>query len=452
MGASADLRYERLCARLFVQNTFAIKLGLERMQSALARLDHPDRAFEVVVVAGTNGKGTTGALLSTLLRARGHRVGFYTSPHLCDLRERFRVDGTPLPRAEVLDLAAATIAVFGGFGTLDVDDAALGREVAARWGWPRPEDIAAEERLTFFELTTIMALEGFRRRGVDIAVLEVGLGGRLDAVNAVEPALTVITSIGLDHQEYLGESLGEIAAEKAGTMRAGRPTVVAPQAAEAMASLEAVAASLGATLHHAATTLPVALPDWLQHGFEPNVATAWTALQLLHPEASPDTLAAVLSTFRWPGRRDLVTLGTGELAGLWLLDAAHNPHGAETLARWLQASPQWAPAAGVFGAMRDKDIAGVAAHLVARVPRWWTTAPNTPRAATPEALAEIVEAAGGIVTPADSVRAALVEARCFAGDAPVLVCGSIYLLGEVLTTLEAGDGFFALVVRDLSEP
>ncbi|MFB6374426.1 MAG: folylpolyglutamate synthase/dihydrofolate synthase family protein, partial [Bradymonadaceae bacterium] len=201
-GEVGEKRWRAFCESLSAEAKFGVELGLESMRRALAAEGHPERASTAVLVAGTNGKGGTAAYISGLLQAHGRRVGLYTSPHLIDPAERFRVDGRPLARERIVHHAAPILEAYGGEG---------------------------DPALTYFELTTLIATRLFDAMDVDVAVYEVGLGGRLDAVNAIEPSVSAITCIDTDHTAYLGDNLADIAREKCGIARPGRPLIVGRQ-------------------------------------------------------------------------------------------------------------------------------------------------------------------------------------------------------------------------------
>lgn len=435
-----DALYAAFTQRLFAQNQFTIKLGLDNMRAALQLARDPQHSFSCVTVAGTNGKGTTCSLLANLLQASGACVGLYSSPHLVDLRERFRVQGQIADAQSTLEIGAAALLRFGGDPPMPEALRCLGEASLRRLGW---DTDSPAPTLTFFELTTLMALELFRQRGVQLAIMEVGLGGRLDATNALEPALTGVARIGLDHQQYLGDTLALIAAEKAAIARAGRPCVVAPQAPQAQASIQQVLQRIGA-LPVEATTPEQALPGWLQGDFGDNAALAlglWhQARRLGLVEISPVDVSQVLEQARWPGRRDLVTLAGRP----WLLDVAHNPQGIESVLQFLALRGAPAPQVGLLGMMGDKDVDGVAQAL-ARLPRvrWVVTCAQTPRAMPAQELSARLRAAGVQVL---HEAQALPEALALLPPPPqeVLVCGSVYLLGELLEHLNAPEGFFGL--------
>ncbi|MEN9841237.1 MAG: hypothetical protein RL376_1037, partial [Verrucomicrobiota bacterium] len=217
--------YAAICERLYALKARGVSFGIDRMRGFARQLGHPERAQPIIHIAGTNGKGSVAAMVASILRAAGRRTGLYTSPHLVRLGERVQVDGVPLSEAEIVAY----------FAELEPLVAALERE-------------SPGEAPSFFELMTAMAFLQFSRRGCDVAVVEVGLGGRLDATNIVTPAVSVITSIGLDHCELLGNTLEEIAAEKAGIIKPGVPVVMGHLPAAAEAVVRAIAAGRGAPL------------------------------------------------------------------------------------------------------------------------------------------------------------------------------------------------------------
>ena len=412
---------------LFSLETLGIKLGLDNIRRLLADLDHPDRAFHSIVIAGTNGKGSVAAMLERALRAAGWRTGRYTSPHLISLNERFAVDG----RA--------------------VSDDAM-RESAERM---RAAALRMNPPPTFFEATTAMACDLFRASGVDVAVMEVGLGGRLDATNALEPVATAITAIDFDHQSLLGSTLREIAGEKAGIIKPGIPIVLAPNPDEAEAVVRSMAAAKRAPLIHAQAGADVS-SSFLNGRLTLRIQTARgiygplelglrgrhqmvNALTMVRvAEVLDETTAlavpasAIESGMRdveWPARLQMTSWRGAPV----LVDAAHNPAGSRALAEYVREVHGQLPF--VFAAMRDKDIAGILAPLVPVMSALILTMPRTPRAASVDELDAIAAAVAPDVprvhaaTPLDALDAA---AR--AGQ-PVAVAGSLYLAGEVLAAL-----------------
>ena len=403
---SDPLRY------LFGLEQFGIKFGLDNIAAIVARLGHPERAFASVHVAGTNGKGSVTAMVDAALRAAGHRSARYTSPHLLDLAERFVIDGRPVERASMVaavDHVRDAVEALRAEGTLDVHP-------------------------TFFEVTTAVAFELFRRAGVRIAVLEVGLGGRLDATNVVAPIATAITSIALDHQKYLGETLRAIAIEKAGIVKPGVPVVVGPMAPEAASAIDEVAASRGAPIVRAVTSDAAEFAIGLAGAHQR--ANAAVALQLLRLVdvggfAVPRrAIADGLAHPQWPGRLETRRLADGREL---LLDAAHNPAGAAALASYLRDDPERRPL--VFAAMQDKDIDGMLRELLPAVGSLVATRASTPRSADPNlvaARARAIDPPREIAT-APSVSAALDEA--WRRSTRIVVAGSIFLLGDAMQQL-----------------
>jgi dihydrofolate synthase/folylpolyglutamate synthase len=380
----------------------SIRFGLERMERALDALGRPERDLAVLHVAGTNGKGSTCAMSAEALRLAGHRVGLYTSPHLVRFHERIQVDGRPIPE-EVL--------------VARID------EVRRACPWHERE---GEDRLTYFEFATLVGLLHLARERVDAAVVEVGLGGRFDATNAVVPRVTAVSRIGLDHMQFLGDRVEAIAREKAGIFKRGVPAVVASdQPPGALEALRDEAAVRGAPFHVAEARWngAVGLQGAHQRG---NAALAASALRLLSASGvrvGEQEIAAGIATARWPGRLE-------EMAGV-LLDGAHNPDGAAALAAALRALHPGRPVELVFGVLSDKDHEGMLAALGPAVRAIHLVAPDSPRARTAEGC---LVAAGRLGKPVDahgSFREALSCARRSAGaQGLVCVAGSLYLVGE----------------------
>lgn len=417
---------------LFSLEMLGIKLGLDNIRRLLADLDHPDRAFHSIVIAGTNGKGSVAAMLERALRAAGWRTGLYTSPHLIRLNERFAIDGQA------------------------VDDEAMragaeGIRHAARKINPPP---------TFFEATTALACELFRTSGVDVAVMEVGLGGRLDATNALEPVATAITAVDFDHQAHLGSTIEQIAAEKAGIIKTGVPVVLGANPAEVRDVVRRIAADRRAPLVDAAASVdvestfdegrltltmrthgarygPVTLGLRGRHQRE-NATTLVALAEAIDRHTAIGVPASAIETglrdVEWPARLQMLTWhGTPVL-----VDAAHNPSGARALAAYVSEVHGRAPF--VFAAMQDKDIEGVLAPLVPVMASLTLTRPSTPRAASLESLAATAARVAPVVpvtamaSPAAAVEQAARDAAVRAG-APVVVAGSLYLAGDVLAAL-----------------
>jgi dihydrofolate synthase/folylpolyglutamate synthase len=398
---------------LFALEQFGIKFGLENITTIVARLGHPERAFYSVHIAGTNGKGSVTAMVDAALRAAGHRSARYTSPHLVDLAERFVIDGRPV-RGEAL--AAAVDDVRGAVDGLIADG-----------GLTAPP--------TFFEVTTAVAFEIFRRAGVEVAVLEVGLGGRLDATNVVAPpslVATAITSIAFDHQRYLGTTLREIAIEKAGIIKPGVPVVVGPLDPDAAAAIDDVAASRGAPVIRASASdcdsMTVGLAGAHQRS---NAAVALGLLQQLDARGiavSALAIEAGLARPHWPGRLEVRRLADGREL---LLDAAHNPAGAAALASYLRAEGG-EPRPLVFAAMQDKDVAGMFAALLPAVGRLIVTRASNARSAEPELLAQQARASQHALPIAIAPDLDEALAAAWRASPRIVVAGSIFLLGDVM--------------------
>jgi dihydrofolate synthase/folylpolyglutamate synthase len=419
---------------------FGIKFGLETMRTLVAEMGHPERACPSLLIAGTNGKGSVAAYCDAALRASGLRTGRYTSPHLVRVNERITVDGRAITDRDL------------GHAVRAVRDAA---ERLVRRG-------RLEAHPTFFEVLTAAAFAHFRRRRVDVAVLEVGLGGRLDATNVADPVASAIVSVDFDHEVYLGRTLAAIAGEKAGVMRAGRPTVVGPLAAEARRAVLARARESGARVVEArrgarvararrarlpsnddAGSFDLRTPTAFYAGLRPlpgahqrdNLLVAIRLLEEARRKGLPVDLRAVpgaVARTRWPGRLEGVP-GRPPL----VLDGAHNPAGARALAAHLDGGP---PFVLVFGAMADKDVRGLARELFPPAREIVLTRPRISRAAAPEELARRAGRLAARARREPSVARALALARRLArGDGPrtvVVVAGSLYLVGAVKALLE----------------
>ncbi|MEN9787108.1 MAG: Bifunctional protein FolC: Folylpolyglutamate synthase and Dihydrofolate synthase [Pseudomonadota bacterium] len=409
-----------------------MRLGLPRMRSFLAWLGDPHLRYPVIHVAGTNGKGSVTRMVAAMLEAHGLRVGVTTSPHLQHVNERIRIGRTPIPDAE-----------------LDALLTRLQREVRAWVAAEPPEDPAeAAVPLTWFEASVAAAFLHFADARVDVAVVEVGLGGRLDATNVVAPVATAVVTVGLDHTEQLGPDHASIAAEKAGVFKPGVPAVVGPVPHAALAVLRAVAAQVGAPFSAFGDTFDaggVAVdfayrgPGVAREGLalslegDHQVANAAVALRLVdvlpaHLRPSEPAIRAGLRLARNRGRLE-------RLAPDLVVDGAHNADGAAVLAAWLAARPR-AHRVLVLGAGGDKDVRAVVLALAPHVDEILTTRCAHPRARDPEALAGAVRDAvgGGLpVRAAGAVEHALPLARSRAEErgGEVIVAGSLFLVGAV---------------------
>jgi len=389
-----------------------IRLELDRMRDGLKRMGSPEKKLKVIHIAGTNGKGSVAAMIERGLRENGLRTGLYTSPHLHTFTERVRIDGEPVAKSEATTRLSSI------------------RAMLAEPGAPE---------LTFFEVATLLAFLCFRDREVDVVVLEVGLGGRLDATNVIpKPLLTVITRIARDHEQYLGTSIASIAGEKAGILKRGVRCLSGGEQASARRAIAKRAADIGATVQTLGAeiamrgkgtqlevdidglsmTVEVPLPGAHQRR---NAALAAAALLVLnrrlrlHRTASVDGIAATV----WPGRLESI-----EGPPRMLFDAAHNPDGAEALARFLRKQPETKRVL-VFGTMRDKNWRAMLGALLPEVSAAVFCAPPLGRAEDPRVLAAAFPGAHA----ASDVEAAVGRAQRLAGRRGlVVVCGSIFVL------------------------
>jgi dihydrofolate synthase / folylpolyglutamate synthase len=402
-------------AYLFGLEQFGIKFGLDNIRALVEGLGHPERAFRSVHIAGTNGKGSVTAMVDAALRAAGHRSARYTSPHLRDLTERFVIDAQPVSQqalAEVVDAIRVLVDNLRRDGVLDVQP-------------------------TFFEVTTAAAFELFRRARVDVAVLEVGLGGRLDATNVVVPEVTAITSIALDHELYLGSTLHEIALEKAGIIKPGVPVIIGELPGEAESAIAGVAARQGAELIHASAADADAFDVGLAGEYQrTNAGVAVRVLRALDARGARVGEAAIaqgLANPRWPGRLDLRQLPNGREV---LLDAAHNPAGAAALASYLSTwHPRDRKPPLVFGTMKDKNVAAMFAALLPAVGSVVLTRASTPRAADPDELARLARDMAPLEILVEQTPAAALN-LAWQRSPRIVVAGSIFLLGDVLKAIE----------------
>jgi dihydrofolate synthase / folylpolyglutamate synthase len=401
--------------------------GLERIEGLLGALGNPERRYTLVQVGGTNGKGSTAAMLAAMLRAQGRRVGLYTSPHLLTLRERIRVDGEAISEDALAD------------------------------GYDALATLIARADASMFEAITALALDWFEGEGVEVAVLEVGLGGRLDSTTVGVPAAAIVTRIDLDHQAWLGDTLGEIAAEKAAIVRPGVGAAVSSaQAPAAQAVLVQRACAVGVPLAMEGRELFVEVserslggqrlrchgPGWemndlllgLLGTYQPsNALLAVAAARALG--VPPSAIADGLLRARWPGRFEVRRAHGG-----WLvLDGAHNPGGALALAHSLTAYFAGQPLTLVVGVSADKDAAGILRALAPLAERVILTAASNPRAAAPADLAAAMPPTAAAVQTAASVEEALTLAGAPPRTPVVCVAGSLFLVGDALRTLGAGD-------------
>jgi dihydrofolate synthase/folylpolyglutamate synthase len=468
------MSYETAVARMYalgheLTQTPSHKFDLAHMRVLLEALNHPERKFPGVLIAGTNGKGSTAATLASILRASGLRTGLYTSPHLVRINERIRISGT-----EISD-----------------DDFALLHDVVDRTAERLVEEGELPWHPSFFEMLTAIAFEYFAQNKVEIAVLEVGMGGRLDATNVIQPRVSVITDISLDHQKFLGNTVAEIAREKAGIIRSGGVVVTLPQQPQANDVIGNTILELGAQGVSAVPYVPPVSPGSDPY-FVPsvdekpsiaenaeecaedaekstpqtevrisryplpvmgkqilvetplvgrhqlrNIALAIATAEVLSHQGfliTPEVIERGIRETRWPGRFQVMpSQGT---APEYIFDVAHNPAGAWALRSTLSACYEDRPLTFVFGAMLDKAIGEIAEILFPLAAQVIATRADNPRSATPDEIREAAARTGTDIEDAIDVGAALDRARSLAGPRGVVVItGSIYIVGEAMRVL-----------------
>jgi dihydrofolate synthase/folylpolyglutamate synthase len=467
------MSYETAVARMYalgheLTQTPSHKFDLAHMRVLLAALNHPELQFPGVLVAGTNGKGSTAATLASILRASGLRTGLYTSPHLVRMNERIRINGT-----EIND-----------------EDFALLHDVVDRTAERLVEDGELPWHPSFFEMLTAIAFEYFAQNKIAIVVLEVGMGGRLDATNVIDPRVSVITDISLDHQKFLGNTVSEIATEKAGIIRSGGIVVTLPQQPQANDVIGNTILELGAQGVSAVPYVPPVSPgsdEYLERRSEKpliaelahecaedaenshanfsspisryplqvmgkqilvetplvgrhqlrNIALAIAAAEVLSHQGfpiTPETIEGGIRTTRWPGRFQVMPAAAG--APEYVFDVAHNPAGAWALRSALSACYEDRPLTFVFGAMKDKAISEIAEILFPLAARVVATKADNPRSATPDEIREAASRTATDIEDAIDVASALDRARSLAGPGGIVVItGSIYIVGEAMRIL-----------------
>lgn len=399
---------------------FGSRPGLSRVTELLERMGRPQDALRFIHIAGTNGKGSCAAMLASVLRAAGYRTGLFTSPYIFRFNERMQINGAQIPDGELAEI---------------VD-------------FVRPHAEAMEDHPTEFELMTAVALEWYKRRGCEIVVLEVGLGGRLDATNIIEsPELSVIMNIGLDHTAVLGGTVELIAGEKAGIIKQGRPCVCYDLEPEARRVIEAECERLGSPLRFADfgairpefdslegqvftyKATPVALPLLGGHQRE-NAAVVLEAVECLRSlgwEIDDGALEHGLYSVSWPGRFELINEEPP-----FVVDGGHNPQCARTVADNLRAYFPESRRVLMTGVLADKDVDGLAAILNEAADEYVCVSPKSARALSAEALAEKLRPFGKPVTVCQSVKEGVRRALELAGsDGMACAVGSLYMVGEI---------------------
>jgi dihydrofolate synthase/folylpolyglutamate synthase len=418
------MSYDACLKTMFGLRRFGIKLGLETIQGILERLGNPQNSYAGIHIAGTNGKGSVAAALAAVLQAAGYRVGLYTSPHLVRFNERIRIDGIDISDEGVVRAYQAVKQAQGG-----------------------------EREPTFFEFATAMALHEFHQRQVDWAVIETGMGGRLDATNIIHPVLSILTNISLEHREYLGNTLAEIAREKAGIIKNHTPVVTGIRGKQALAVIREVAAErlapvyrqgeefrvrrsrsgafsyfgIGHRWHH--LTPPLAG----EHQVD-NMALVLAACEILIQKGTRlnlDQISAGLAATRWPGRLEIVSTSP-----LIILDGAHNLMAARYLARYLAEHLSQRDITLVVGILSDKPYAAMLHSLLPVCRRAIITRPQIDRGLAPETLLAVAREITSLVTVIPEVGSAVKAAVESAGpDGVVCVAGSLYVVGEAKAAL-----------------
>lgn len=401
-----------------------VRLGLQRVEALLEAMGSPHAAMPSLHVAGTNGKGSVCMMLDGCLRAAGRHTGLYTSPHIQQLNERFRIDGRPISDARLDALL------------VEID------RRAREWAHARGE-ARDDGGLTVFEAETLAAFLWFAQQELDVAVLEVGLGGRLDATNVVTPEVTCVVSVGLDHTDRLGDTIAAIAAEKAGILKPGVPMVVGPLPKDALSAVRVMAKERGCPLIVAGTDFRVegSPEDFSYRSARLSLSGLSCGLSGAHQVQNAGVALAMLE--RWSERRPELAVDEAALrAGLksaqnpgrfeWLaedllIDGAHNVDGARALASALAALPRDRPRTLLLGASKDKDVRAIAAALRPMIDRVFTTSCAHPRAMMPGEVAERLVGLGVPVLPAGPIEDALPMAR--EGRGLVIVAGSLFLAG-----------------------
>ena len=429
-------RYEAAIASLFARRPERMVPGLARIRSLCRGLGDPQTAYEVVHLTGTNGKTSTARMVSSLLVEHGRRVGTYTSPHLQDVRERIRIDGVPIESWRFAEALARVE------GQIPASEAELG------------------EMVTFFEALTGVGAVSFRDAGVDVGVIEVGMGGRQDATNVHDAEVAVIGTVALDHPE-LGATIAEVAAEKAGIIADGAVVVVGPQTADADRIIAGQARARGARIRRSGSAFGVVVRQPVPGGQDlvlrvgrerfavhlplvgehqaDNAACALAAVDALLADRGGLRAESVVAGFARvvsPGR--LESFGRGERAPV-VLDGAHNPAGARSL---VAALPEAFPGRGVvavLGVLEDKDVTGVVTAVLEFADHVVVTAPPVARGLPADTLAATVRRCGGRATVAGDVQAAItVASRLAGGSGVVVVTGSLYLVGAARAVLGGG--------------
>jgi len=426
MPTTADFTdYAAVQEYLFGMKARGVKFGIDRMHLWTEALGHPELKTPVIHITGTNGKGSTAAMLEAIFRTAGWRTGMYTSPHLVRLGERVQVNRALLTEQEIIEFTNELKPIAEAVSQGNLDD-----------------------HPSFFEFMTAMAFLQFARKNCDISLIEVGLGGRLDATNVVLPEVSVITSVGLDHCEMLGDTVEIIAVEKAGIIKPGKPVVIGQLPPEAERNVRAVAAARGSCVYSIREEFGDDLARYpatnLAGDYQRlNAATATLVAKILPARwrLSDEVVARGLQQVNWPGRWQRMTIGGRVL----ILDASHNPEGAQVLdtnLRRLIAETGRPPVVvtGVLGVARARPLLETICRYAREI---HLVMPQQARACTFEELEALVPATySGKITRAHVAEVFPAPGQCTVGGAQdtILVTGSIYLLGEILARIEPQRG------------
>ncbi len=417
--------YNACLKEMYALRRFGIKLGLDVIDNMLAGLDHPEKRFSCIHIAGTNGKGSIASMLSSVLHAAGYRTGLYTSPHLIRFNERICIDNTPVPDAEVVDAFEAVKGIYSG-----------------------------DREPTFFEYTTAMALYLFGKAKVDWAVIETGMGGRLDATNIITPAISVITNISIEHQTYLGNTIAQVTSEKAGIIKPGIPVITGVRQSSAIDVIRHTAAEKSAPLfrlgedfrvrrngHDAFTYYGMrhTWPDMKnplpgKHQVE-NAAIALATCETLTSLGKTIPMEAIrtgLSKVRWPGRLEIIP-GSPTL----VIDGAHNLNAARRLADFLEDYASNRKLTLVIGILDDKPYERMLKTLVPLAERVILTRPRIDRSLAPESLLAVARSLTPRVDIIEDVGDAVAAAERDASPEDIVcVAGSLYVVGEAKAKIE----------------
>lgn len=414
--------YQRSIDYLFGLEKFGMIFGLRKVEEILQAIGNPHEEIQAIHIGGTNGKGSTAAMIASILRREGYRVGLYTSPHLTRFTERMRLNGKEIEKEEVAELTD--------------------------WMRQRIEEAGITPPFTFFDFTTAMALLYFKQKMVDLAILEVGLGGRLDSTNVINPLLSIITNIGKDHEDVLGKGILRIAREKAGIIKKGRPLVTAATQPRVLRHFAKVCQEKASPFFRVGKEFRYILGEGESFSYEGihrklwglsvnlrgvhqviNATTALGAMEVLDDlgyHVSNEALSEGLKEVKWPGRLEMVLTSPKVL-----LDGAHNPDGALTLKESLRKDFQYRHLILLIGIMKDKDISSILHTLCPLADHIILTRPNIARAASPALLKKALGRDGTKAEVVEDLREAIEKGLSLAeAEDLLLITGSFYTVGE----------------------